>query len=383
MSLLNRAGIDTGKVNDIKNVIRNPLEQSVQRPFRGQDFPEGFIIEELDFSASNRILNKIVFAGNTMPQIPFKFGGKQRVKKDFYAGNSEPAVQILGPEENDTTIKGHFKDIRFKEDSFYGFSQEIQELVDAVRLRGNLCRFLLGDWQRYGYIEENEFELIKKSRLNYEIRLSIIGFNAPSNAKFLERPREVPFDINKELIERGQNFNELFSDNIPDSVPRSIGDQIRALTGEVADDINLVTGFVDQIFSTIEDVQKSIFRVLGLIKNVQNTLRKYKRTVGSFDPFDPNQAITGQYQSAKFFSSAIAGASFLTALLARFRAQFNELAINLPQARHLVRQGDTLQKISVKFYGTADNWKNIFDFNQLQSTDLTNGTLLDIPRLER
>ena len=61
--------------------IRNPFEKKVNAPFRGADFPEGFIIEELD-NLNNTVKTTIKLAGNYMPKIPFTFGGEQRIKKD-------------------------------------------------------------------------------------------------------------------------------------------------------------------------------------------------------------------------------------------------------------------------------------------------------------
>ncbi len=52
---------------------------------------------------------------------------------------------------------------------------------------------------------------------------------------------------------------------------------------------------------------------------------------------------------------------------------------------YTVQKGDTLQKISMKFFGTTKNWKKIFDANRdiLKSPDRVRpGMVLKIPRLE-
>lgn len=359
--------------------IRNPFEKSVNAPFRGADFPEGFIIEELD-NLNNTIKTTVKLAGNSMPKIPFSFGGEQRIKKDFYSGHPEPVMQILGPSESDMEIRGDLKDRRFKDQKFYGISTEIQELIDSIRIRGNLCRFRLGEWQRYGFIEKTDFDMKKLSELSYRVALSIVGFNAPTNAKFLERSREIPFNINKELIDEAAAFQEEFT-AIPDSVPRSIGDIINDLTNTVATAIKLVTDFVDTIFGVIDDIKKAIDRAKGLIKHVMNKLREYKNRIGSIEHFDPNLSLTSRYINASFYTAAITSAYSLGSLMNRFRAQFSNLANDFPLARHLIRTGDTLQKISTKFYNTPDNWVEVQDFNKLTTTALVTGDILDIPRL--
>jgi nucleoid-associated protein YgaU len=350
---------------------------------KGPDFPAGFIIEELEGAKE-----KVVLAGNAMPKNKLPYGGKQRIKKDFYSGHSEPVMQILGPAENDMTIVGELKDKRFKVEGpgsvsvpfGTSISEEFAKQIDAIRIRGNLCVFTIGQWRRYGFIEESNFELERLQKIMYEIKLSIVGFNAPKNARFLEKKREVPFSINKNLIAQAAIFQEDNS-NIPTTVTVDIADIIDAVTNFVAGAINTLTSFVDDVISTTNDIRKSVERAKGLIKFTQLKLKDYKRTLGALDPFDANQSITGQYQNAEFYSSSISKASALSSLLNKFRDQFNDLADNLPLARHVVKEGETLQKISIEYYGTSDNWKEIFDYNRLTTTNIEALTVLEIPRV--
>jgi LysM repeat protein len=391
MSLINTLPTSA---NNASNFIRNPFSKKITSKLNGPDFPEGFIIEELDFNGNNKVLNEIKLLGNMMPFVPFKFGGTQRVKKDYYPGYSEPVAQILGPTENNVEIIGEFKDKKYSANQdFYGVSTEIQELIDAIRIRGNLVRIRLGEWLRYGFIEQCEFELVKISRVRYKIGFSIVGFNVPQNAKFLERAREIPFDINTELISRAQAFQLNYS-SIPLSVPLSIGDLIRQVTGAVASALSIVTKFIDGIVGAVNDIRKSVTRALGLIKYAQNKLREYKRFIGNFKPFDISQSLSGnyqgglrsprsipgRYQNAAFYNGAIAESSAITSLLEKMATRLRALIKDLPTARHVVKAGDTLQSIAVKWLGTADDWKKIYDFNELDTTELTIGRVLEIPR---
>jgi LysM repeat protein len=374
MSLLN--GFQ-GKVNDAKNFIKNPFSSSVNPPFDGHDFPDGFIIREI--LENGEMGEELRLFGNMMPKIPFTFGGSQRIKKESYAGYSEPVVQVLGSEEDDVTINGEFKEKSYNRD-LKGVAQDIQQLLDAMRLRGNLVHIALGEWERYGIISKTKWDMEKLSKIQYSITFLIIGFQAPTNARFAGETKEVPFAINRELIQAAQDFQE-FNKNYPDEVPRSIGEQLNAITNEVASAVATVTGFVDSIVTTVQDIQKSITRAKGLIKYAQNKLNSYKELAGGFQPFNDSQALTGKYKSAKFYQRGISNAAAMTALLEKIRAQLVKITPTLPLGRHLVISGDNLQKISVKFYGTADHWKKIYDYNRLNSTELTPGRLLEIPKI--
>lgn len=380
MSLLNSPGLGLGGLGDR---IAQPLSQNVDNPFDGPDF-ESFLIEELE---GPKKLVKLF--GNQLPFAPFKYGGSQRVKKDYYPGNSEPATQVLGPMESDQIIRGVWKDDRLPGGNIFGTapdlrgaSLELQELIDSIRIRGNLCRFRLGEWQRYGFIEETIFDMRKISRIAWELKLSIVGFNAPRNAKFLEQRREVPFKINEKLVLDAAAFAANAS-LFPATVPLSIADAINGIIGDIAGAFSILTDFVDGILTVVQDIGKAVERAKGLIKHAVNKLQEYKRTLGALfsNPFNTSSSLTGVYANSSYFSAQTTAASVLTSTLAGFRDQFNEVIPTLPLGRHLVKTGDTLQKIAVKFYDSDADWKRIFDYNNLTSTVLTQGTLLEIPRV--
>lgn len=365
-------------VNSLSNKIRNPFDVSVSADFDKPDFPDGFVMEEI--LSNGRIGDKVVLAGNWMPKIPFTFGGSQRIKKEFYSGYSEPTVQVFGPEEDDLTINGLFKDKRFSDPKLKNISTEIQQQIDAIRIRGNVVKLRLGEFERYAILVKTKFDMERLSRVGYSITFSVIGFNAPKNARFLQSTKEVPFGINKDLIALATELN-LIASTIPDTVPRSIADQITSLTSVVAGAISTITGFVDTVFATVNDIKSAVNRVKGMIAYAQQQLNKYKRQLGSITSFDPAVTIAARYTSAKYSSSSISFSSSMTSLLEKLRASFSGLVNDLPLGRHLVVTSDTLQKIAIKFYGSSNDWKKIYDYNNLSSTNLTVGTILDIPRV--
>lgn len=367
MSLLDRAKTALSDFS-IKDFFVDPPKPSLKAP----DF-EYFLIEETQGPKKS-----VYLRGNQLPMDSFGFGGAQRIKKDFYSGYSEPAVQVLGPTENDTIIKGVLKDKRFAEE-LEGASLELQKLIDSIRIRGNLCRFVLGEWERYGFIEETKFDLYKESFIKYELKLSIIGFTAPKNAKFLESPRDYPFDINEKLINQASKFIE---DNLPapDNLPFDIGRELNRLTGDVAAAIGKLTNFVDTVLDTVQDVQKAVTRAVGLVSYTRNKITNYINFAKSFNPLDFEASLASRYASSSYISAGVSSASAMYGTLNTLEARFDAIALSLPSARHAVMDGDTLQSISIKYFETSENWKKIYDYNNLSSTNLSSGTVLDIPR---
>ena len=63
------------------------------------------------------------------------------------------------------------------------------------------------------------------------------------------------------------------------------------------------------------------------------------------------------------------------------QAQYEALALTTPKARYKCIIGDTLQNISVRFYGISDHWIDIYSHNNLETTQLNAGQVLEIPNV--
>lgn len=387
------------------------------------DFKQGFEIIEVingkitDFSKRERVL----FTGDAMPHQPFNYGGTQKIIKDYYPGRSEPTIQVLGPRENNITIKGRFKSKKLKNpqkvtpavtlgpfqtkppaeisgpppggvDDLRPYAQELQELVTAMRIRGNLVRITMGEFQRFGFIEEAKFDMKTIADIDYEITFAIIGVNPPSDCKVLKGVKSVPTKINKELInEANKQFEEALV--LPEAFPRSFGDQLRDAIDTVASAVNLVTDFVDTILDEVDDIKSAVKRAEGLVKHARNTIRSQGERIGllsplgGFDPGNPSTysaGISDAYRTANHIQETLSGFYSLTALLANITSQLSDFIKTEPLARHRIITGDNLQRIATTYYNDSSQWELIFDHNNLDSTDLTArvGEILEIPRLQ-
>jgi hypothetical protein len=357
------------------------------------DFPEGLtIIEYRNGKPLDK--DKVRLVGSFMPMIPFEFGGKQQIVKDYYPGNPEPVVQILGPRENEVTIRGKLKTKRFKTSGENAFTnavqaaQEYQELIDAMRLRGNLVQITLGEWRRYGLIEECIFKLNRLTEIEYQITFAIIGFNYPTNCKIIDTPDDNLIAPNKEITSAAADALAK-ARNYPATMPRSIADFLTDQISNVASAVNLVTDFVDGALKDVENIGKAANRAVGLIKNARATISRTARRVGALQLTVANlsSGITAdsfrtaaQFNNAAHIKNMLNSFSSLALLLAQLQKRFAAIAQQIPIRRHLVKQGETLQKIAITYYNNADLWKNIYDHNKLQTPVLVVGTVLEIPR---
>lgn len=410
------AGI-TGSLDAFLDSLPNPFKTKKVPKLLGQDFSEGFTITEIvDGVDKKQSLGfGLTLLGDQMPFQPFPFGGEQKITKDYYAGNPEPVVQVLGPRESAITMKGRLKAKHFTNGSedksgFYGVPEAVQRQMDAIRIRGNLLRITMGSWKRYGFLQKTHFELNTLVRIEYDLTFEIIGFNPPTNCKFIDRTKEVPFQINKDLIDAALAFT---ANKVPATMPKTIASVLNGLIGDVAGAIGLVTNFVDTTVKTAEDVVASVNRAKGLILNARATISKFKRSVRSIGlsienigstftnkngglgsnvgavlgvnnnlPTSQTKSTltTSTYSHAAYINGAVSSTKNLSQILAALHKQFDALAASAPLLRYVVKSGDTLQKLAIKYYSNADKWNAIYDHNKLTTTVLVAGTILEIPK---
>ena len=389
----------TVKIVNPLGILGNLLPGSKRPKPYGNDFDAGFKIIEI-VNGKEQPADQVLLVGPFMPHVPFTFGGSQQIVKEFYAGSSEPTVQVLGPREADLVVRGHLKTKRLKDSpvnsdgdrnqTLRNAAREYQELIDAIRLRGNLVRLsLASEWVRYGFVESVSFDLATLADIKYEIRFSIVGFNPPSNCKFVEDTASNVQKPNKDVTNAAAAALVEVS-NIPDDMPLTIADQLNEIIGDVDDVVATVTYFVDDIISDAEQLTNSANRALGLIKYARAFVSSSARRVGLISLATANlgakfsseaQKTSATIKNVNSIYRIRTSFTSLAAQLAALQAQFSALSKTVPLRRHLVRNGDNLQRLAIQYYNNADLWKRIYDHNKLRSSELSVGTVVEIPKV--
>ena len=221
--------------------------------------------------------------------------------------------------------------------------------------------------------------------IEYEITFTILGEKKPVNFSVVTTGKDVPTEINNKLIAEATAFQTAYAANrvAELSIPTSIADYLNLATSGIASAVKLVTDLTDEIVAQGQDISNSITRAVGLTKYARNKVLQYRIQIAriSYQLGFAGANVPRKYGAANLISKVQSDAMSMQLLMAQLLKRFQELAKTVPMARYRVIQTDTLQKISVRFYGTADNWKNIYDHNRLTTTALTSGRVLEIPKL--
>lgn len=358
------------------------------------DFPDGMRIVEIDRQGREIVADAITLVGAFMPKDSLGFGGTQHIVKEYYAGSSEPSVQVLGPREKDVTIRGSFNLRKIKDTSLYSrgkesAAQEMQELVDAMRIRGNLVKITLGEWRRYGFIIDSDFKLKTLSDIDYEVIFSIVGFNQPKNYYLVDGTDGDLIAPNKDVIAK-LNAALLANQNKTTDLPVSVSDVMNGITADIAAAVGLVTGFVDEVLGDAERINASANRALGLIRNARSFISKSNRRLGAIARdvstlgsrfVDETERTLATLRGIQSLNTVHSRNREIGMSLRNLESKYTAFISTLPLRRHFVVDGDTLQKLSIKYYGTADSWEKIMDHNKLRSAELVKGSVIEIPRI--
>lgn len=369
-------------LNDLRSTIQSPLKQK-PRPSstRPDDYPEGFIFAEVETSGVTSKTNLVQLAGTDMIHKPFENGSKLRVEKEFYPGNLEPNVQVMGFEDKDFTVKGRFHSKKYKDQSFYAIPKLRAEQIRALQKRAKLLKVSLGEWIRYCFLAECRFKENTKGDIEYELDFMNCGESIPKSYYQLADTKEKPFALNTTLIAAATAFQTKYT-NLPGTIDQTIASRLNVFIGEVATTIATATKFVDAIVTTAEQIFDSLNKAIGLIKVARASISVFSRRLGALSYNIGN--LTGtqkRYQTISTVQNAIHDVQGLASYLSQIQAQLEAIRRTIPRARHLVHEGDILEKISMKYYRTADNADLIRTHNKLTSTVLVRGTVLEIPNV--
>lgn len=366
-----------------------PDKQINKSEMSKNDFPEGFRITEI-INGKPDNSNTLSLLGTFMPKDTFDHGKAQRVQKEWYAGSKHPSIQVLGGKEDDVSIKGCFDEKFLKDLTLSGAAEEYKKRIEQIVDRGNIVLIQLGDyWKRYCILEDANFKMHHLKKIDYEIKINIIGTALPKNYYFVDGSEIETKAPRADLIAKTAAHLKLLESK-PTSMPVTVSDLINSTISDVAGKVKIVTDFVNGVLDDAEKITDATYRAVGLITNARSFIAKSNRRLGSVGAKASVLAPTLQSELDKtkavienlaFIHSVKTSNKSMNKSLVDLQNKFNSFIKTLPLKRHLVIDGDSLQKISIKYYGTADHWKDIMDFNKLSVANLTIGSVLNIPRI--
>lgn len=349
-----------------------------------------FTIKEL--SGEGRLLELV---GRALPYRPIEFPGTMRATVTYYAGNPIGSMQVLGAQEEQTTITGFWKD-RFVmpvagNQNKSGAAKLNDQLLGSV---GSIVA-TLDDFRRKGQLIEVTWGL--------QVRHGIIAKFVPKWHNIHDAEFEVQFTwISQGEPDQAPTFYELDQQ----AVSNDLNSSARQVSTDIAG-----TSFASDLFAQVKILNAQI---TAAAKDAEATIEKTAAQV--LAPIDAATAMLGVLEHA--ITAAQGVMDFTQAQVDRRIIGINVVAYNLGQTliasqnlrgirsdarksrssalqhreglrnttglrsapqSHTVRQGEDLRTVSTNYYGNPNDWRRIALFNNLDGAQVAAGTVILVP----
>lgn len=336
-----------------------------------------FVIEEITGQRRS-----VALRGRALPhQGSASWGGRMRTKSNWYAGNPEATLQVLGPEELPTTIEGWWKDRYLSADvSVTGFdapttSEELVAIFDAIRIAGQALRVSWGPHVREGVLTKFEVKPIRVEDHPWEAEFTWYkrdGVNAPRATTDRRPESEVRAQMTamddvsvQEPVTVVSSSSASFAASLT-SIRGACGkafDAVRTIQGQAALPVNAVqqmTAAASSIRSEVETLLVGLVDAPYLAHQLQDgvvavlNVEGWRRSLG-LRVHDLRATVQRQAQD----------------FARRYRPP-GSVVIVMPA-------GTTLRKLAARYYGDADLWYRIAEANDITTSTPAPGTRLLIP----
>lgn len=300
-------------------------------------------------------------------------GGEQRGRSHWLPGSPRPTVHILGPQERDISFRGMFEDRRR---GIEGHAVAIAFLLDSIRKAGHLATIHYGTFHRTVRWKRAEFDPVEFQRINYQLEFEVVSSGLPGTTRVVSALSRIP--VLGPILDRADTLKGILS-----SIPRGVGsetlDDILNDVDEISSVLTTADGILGQLGGgSVNDVDAK--QAANLLDTAQEK---------SFDSLMSIDQLNWTALASDAFSKTAAAVSVLGA-----RSEAVGLASDVRVARvpvaglarevenatvYVTLEGDTLQRLARRFYGSATRWTEIQQANGLADTVVDPGTQLIIP----
>ena len=358
-----------------------------------------FRIERLN-SETGTVEETLELGGTNLPHQPFIAPIRQQVEKYYYPGgpNKRNAVtQVLGTIEDDVVLNGRFKSTKIYNSQLRDNPLSISEIIRRFVESGDPCKFQLGHWIRYGFIIETMPKYRTNADIEWQIRLMITGESNPvtgieENSTEITSEQVITADQIQDITAQAEKFEQDIQEKIkklegfiPDVTVTefSISNYLTELlkkspVGGIIDvGKNIYDSWIDTI-KVVDEIEKEINKFVndinqtsqrisaillflevqrGKIYRIQTRLfSSYQRVTNSFN-------ILVKLESWRSIGTT---GSVLNEIQERIKESEDNIRlqqINSIKTTYVVKEGDTWQGISTRFFGVFSRWEEIKNLN--------------------
>lgn len=360
----------------------------------------------------------IVLQGRCLPYQGVAWGGTMQHSMDWYAGNPKASTQIIGPRHKPTAIRGTWKDIFMFDQTGANVSKIINfPLLSSVAVPESIMRggntFLggpniTGDQNaRLARVLVDAFEMLREGGGELKVEWgSIVRYGIIADTTFTyARPEDVEFEIEFAFSGKTDAFPKLkkpkfellsllklllqLLDEIINTLLSAIFQASMWVT-KVTQIITKIGTFVTELMKALEKIASFTFAPKEVLATIKSQLTAIK--LATRDLFKTlNKSRSAVIEAAFTGDPLLMVINGLTEGKLRRAAQ--DLAAQAAAQEQLIADlttpsllgvvlmpnGQTLRELASRYYGSADAWQVIADFNGFGSSVVPTGTLVRVP----
>lgn len=313
-------------------------------------------------------------------QNPLELCLKVTTMRRMPAGAEQPVEQVMSASWEPFVVEGEWSD-RW---AGAGFARAMRR--DFARAVGQtmLARFQIDQESLVGLITNLKTTYITSDRSRYSFTFSPhINEAVGSLQQSTNKPPVQP--INQRIDNAIENLDDLIAATDAASVIPVKNLDIEDVKPKLVSVLAAVDSASAAILSGVSDVSQlptnPLLAAAGAFRKVRATALEVMTVVG-----DRRSDIAVAWDDAisilQFdeWRSALLQSSVRTAGTSRdAELDLMAKASQRPRAIHYAKANESLERISLRYYGTPDNWRAIFDANNLDSLLLEGGEVLLIP----
>lgn len=331
--------------------------------------------------------------------------GSMRAEFTWYPGNAVATVQMLGAEEKSTVISGMWKDKFLKSATDEGRvvqpdaialadGQQVVDVfdlvarVEAMRLAGQLLEVKWDGLTRHGLLLRFRQTWLRREDVQWELEFGWVSRGEVQTAPTLPLvPSANDFsDTVRGLTSRLQDALTSPPFQVVEDFTAAVESAVAEIDDAVLEVENAVTGTVQQVSAPVDAAE----RTLAAAESIKRSASSIVTTVETYPPVEiiktgSISALTlGDALAADVYSRGLKllGRQLELAAAEQGEALRASTRQEVLLASFVAPGPMDLREVSTRFYGQPDGWRTLLEYNRMETSTLTAGALVLVPRVD-